>query len=187
MSVAFHLGEIPDSFEKGVRYTGSSAAPQSYFPGRIVLYTYIEYPGTPFHYLFKVGSVVVFHGASDAESGTKGSREKTASCGRSDKSERIEGNADRTGTGTFVDHDVNHVILHRGIKVFLNFRGKSVDLIDEKDITGFQGREKACKITRLVKDGAGSYLHVYPQLIGYDMGEGSLSKTGRTVKEDVVQ
>ena len=62
-----------------------------------------------------------------------------------------------------------------------------MDLIDEEDVSLFEGSEQTRQVARLVQDGTGCHLHVDPHFIGYDMRQGRLSQTGRTVEQGMVQ
>ena len=62
-----------------------------------------------------------------------------------------------------------------------------MDFIYEEDIPRLQGSKQAGEIPWTVEHRTGGNLHIHPHLIGYDMCQGSLSQTGRTMEKGMVQ
>ena len=131
--------------------------------------------------------VVVLKVAVDAETRAERRREQAGTGGGTDESEMVEVDLDGTRRGTFVDHDVNAVVLHRRIEVLLHDGAQTVDFIDEEHVVGFEGGEQAGEVTGFVEDRSGGYLEAYAQFVGDDIGEGGLSETRRAEKEDMIQ
>ena len=118
---------------------------------------------------------------------SQGRGQQAAARRGTDEGEGIEADAHGTGAGPLVDHDVDDIILHRGIEVFLHFRRKPVDLIDEEHVAFLERGEQAGQVAGLVEDGTGSDLHVDAHLVGDDMGEGRLAQAGRAMEKRMVQ
>src|ERR1700743_2288127 len=96
------------------------------------------------------------------------------------------GKLDATGIGTAVDHDVDAVVFHRRIEVFLDDGAEAVDLVDEQDVIGSEVGEQAGQVAGLFDYGSGSFFDIDAQFIGDDAREGGLAETGRAMKEDMV-
>ena len=62
-----------------------------------------------------------------------------------------------------------------------------MDFIDKEHIPRLQGSEKTRQVSGLVQHRAGSHLHIDSHLVGYDMGQRSLTQTGRAMEQDMVQ
>lgn len=90
----------------------------------------------------------------------------------------MNGQLDAAGVGTAVDHDVNAIIFHRGIQVFFDDSAEPVDLIDKKNVVGFEVCEKPRQIAGFFDDGSGSFFDIDAKLIGYDPRQSSLSQAG---------
>lgn len=91
------------------------------------------------------------------------------------------------GRGALVYHDVYAVVLHGGIEVFLHHGTETVYLVYEQDVVGLQGGEYACQVAGLVQHGAGGEFEPHAQFVGYDVAQGGLAQSGRTVQQCVVE
>ena len=147
----------------------------------------IHDPRAANHDLFQIRRIVIFEGTVDAETVAQRSGQQAASCRRADEGKGIERDADRTGAGALVDHDIDDEILHRGIKVFLHFGGQAVYLVNKEDIPFLERSQQAGQVARLVEDGTGGHLHPHSHLVGDDMRQRRLAQAGRTVEQGVVQ
>ena len=66
-----------------------------------------------------------------AKTSAKGGSEETAAGGGSHKGEWIEVNLNGAGGRTLVDHDVDAVVLHGRVEIFLHHWRQAVNLINE--------------------------------------------------------
>ena len=62
-----------------------------------------------------------------------------------------------------------------------------MNLVYEQHVSLFQRGKQTGQITRLVQHRSRSEFHINPEFIGYDMGEGCLSKSRRPVEEHVIK
>ncbi len=99
----------------------------------------------------------------------------------------IEVDLDGACRRTFVDHDVDAVILHGGVQVLLNHRRETVDLIDEQHIVRLKRGEQSGQITGFVKHRTRGDLEAYAQLVGNDVAQGSLAQSRRTEQQHMIQ
>ena len=186
-AVAEHLREIPHPLEQGIGDPGRAAAAEGDFLRRIPVDFDTQDGRAADDDLPKVVRIIVFQGAIDAETVAEGSRQQAAPRRRPHQGEGIQRDPDAPGPRSLVDHDVDDIVLHRGVQVFLHFRRKPVDFVDEQHVPFFQGGEKARQVARLVQHGTARHLHVHAHLICDDMRQGGLSESRRTVEQRVVQ
>ena len=131
--------------------------------------------------------IVIGKPGVDAETGTqRGSEQAGTGCG-TDERERVEADLHAAGIGTRIDHDVDFVVLHGRIQVFLYYGSKSVDFVDEQDIVGFEVGQKTGQLAGFVQNRSGSGLDAYAQFVGNDIGKCGFSQARRTVQENMVQ
>ena len=123
----------------------------------------------------------------DAETCTQGCCEQSAACGGSHQCKGCQVYLYAPGTGTFVYHDVDAIVLHRTVEVLFHDRAQAVYLIDEEHIVGLKAGEDARQIAWLVEYRSAGELETYAQLVGYDVAQGGLSQSWRTMQERMVE
>ena len=94
---------------------------------------------------------------------------------------------DGTRVRTLVQHDVDRVVLHRAVEIFLDGLRETVDLVDEDNVAGLKRGEEAREIAGLGDDGTGGRLHVDAHRLTEDVGERGLAESGRTREKHVVE
>ena len=94
---------------------------------------------------------------------------------------------DAAGRRPLVDHDVDAVVLHGRIEVFLHHGAEPVDLVDEEHVVRLQRGQYARQIAGLVQHGAGRDLEAHAQLVGDDVAQGGLPQPRRAVQQRVVE
>jgi hypothetical protein len=87
--------------------------------------------------------------------------EKACARGGANKREGRKIQPDRAGGRAFADHDVEGVILHRGIENFLYQGRQSVNFVNEKNVIGFEIGQDRGEVAGLCNDGSrrGSETH----------------------------
>ncbi len=86
-----------------------------------------------------------------------------------------------------VDDDVEFVVLHRGVEVFLDRGLEAVDFVDEKHVAAFQRGEQAREVAGLFDRRAAGVLDVHAHRVREDVGERRLAEAGRTAEQDVLE
>ena len=97
-------------------------------------------------------------------------------------------------TGTLTDrraralpnHDVELVVLHRGIQNLLDGRIHAVNLVDEQDLPLLEVGQDGREVARLLQHGAGRGPHRHTHLVANDVGQGRLAQAGRSVEQHVI-
>ena len=99
----------------------------------------------------------------------------------------VEVDLDRSRRGALIDHDINTIVLHGRVEVLLHDRRETMDLIDEKDIVGFERSEQTCQVTGFIEDRSGSDLEAYAEFVGDDVTEGRFSESRRAEEKHMVE
>ena len=107
--------------------------------------------------------------------------------GRANQREARQIQADRLGTRTLPDHDVEFEILHRRVENFLYRRGQPVNLVDEQHFVRLEIREDRSQISGSLDGGSTRHADRSAHLVGDDVGERGLAEAWRAVKEQVVE
>ena len=94
--------------------------------------------------------VVVLEVEVDPEASSQGSSQQTTTCRRSHEGEGIEIDLDGASARPLIQHDVDAVVFHSRVEVFLYDRAQTMYFVDEEDIIGLEGGEQACQVSRLV-------------------------------------
>ena len=152
-AVAAHLCKVAHAAQQGVGDTGRTSAAPCYLVGRTGLYGHAEYVGGASDDVRQRGGIVVFEVEVDAETSTERGSEQAAARGSTHEREGVEVYLYRTRRRAAVDHDVDTVVLHCGVEIFLHHGGEAVNLVDEEHIVLFEARKQARQVARLVKHG----------------------------------
>ena len=123
--------------------------------------------------------VVVGEAVDEAEARAQGSRDESNARRRADEREARQVEADGTRVRPLVEHDVDGVVLHRAVEVFLDGLRHAVDLVDENDVAGLQRGQQPREVAGLRDDGPRSRLDVDAHGLAEDVGERRLAEAGR--------
>ena len=186
-AVAFHLGEVTDAAQQGIGDTWRAAATAGNLGCGLLLDGNVEDASRTAHDAGERLRIVVVKVHVDAKAGAEGCGEQAAAGGCTNEGEGVEVYLNAACRWTAVDHDVDAVVLHGGIEVFLHDGREAVDLVDEQHIARLQRGEDAGQVARLVENGAAGHLEAYAQLVGDDVGQGGLAQARRAVEERVVE
>ena len=85
------------------------------------------------------------------------------------------------------DHQIEFVILHRGIEDFLHRRIEAMDFVDEQNVARFQIGEDGGEIARLGQHRAGGGAEIDAQLARHDLRQGGLAQARRAGEQHMVQ
>ena len=94
---------------------------------------------------------------------------------------------DGAGVRSLIDHDVDHEILHRGVKVFFHGALHAVDLIDEDDVTGLKAGEQSGEIAGLVDDWARCGFHMHAHRFAEDECQRGFTESRGAGEQHVVE
>ena len=182
-----HLGKVAHAAEQGVGDTRRAATPRGNLFGRSLLAGDIQYLRTAEDDVRQRLVVVVFQMHVDAEAGTERTGQQAAAGRRADEGEGCEVDLDRTRARSLVYHNINAIVLHRRVKIFLDDRTEAVNLVDKKHIVLLERGQDACQVARLIQHRTGGNLEAHAQLVGNDVRERCLSQTWRPVEQYMVQ
>ena len=77
-----------------------------------------------------------------------------------------------------IDDDVQPVILHRRIEIFLDGRVQAVDFVDEKDVALLDVGEDSGEVARLFDLRAGSRMELGARRFGNQVGQRGFARPG---------
>ena len=114
--------------------------------------------------------------------------EQPGAGGGAHQGERRQVELDGARRGSLADHDVELVVLHRGIEDLLHHRVQPVDLVDEQDVAGLEVREQRGEVAGALEHRPRGLAQVHPELVrGDDVRERGLAEPGRSEHQQVIQ
>jgi len=134
---------------------------------------------------FVVG--VELQAKKDAEARAQRGRQQARACGRRDKGEGVDAHDVRASRRAGADHDVELIILERGVELFFHDGLEAMDLVEEEDLFGLEVGEDGGHVALDLQGGAGRLLKTDVELIRNDRREGGFAEAGRSEEEDVVE
>ena len=109
------------------------------------------------------------------------------SCRGTDQGEPGQGKLNASGVRTLIDDDVELVVLHGRIEVFLDGRVEAMDLVDEEHVSPLEIRQDTGEVAGLFDLRTAGAMDVRIHGTGNDVGESGLSETGRAAEEIVIE
>ena len=186
-AVTLDLGEVAHTTQQGVGDTRRTTTAAGYLAGSFLVDLHTQQTCRAAHDPRKDIGIVVLKMAVDTKAGTERRGKQTGARSSADKREAIEVDLDSTRRRALVDHDVDTIVLHRGIEVLLHHGRETMNLVDEEHIVGFERGEQTGQVARLVEHGAGSDLEAHAQFIGDNVAQRGLAQTRRAEEQDVVK
>ena len=141
----------------------------------------------PLDDLLQVDLVVEVQAMDDAEARAQRPRQQPGARRRANQRELLQRHLDRSRARALADHDVELVVLHRGIEHFLDRRRHPVDLVDEEHFVLAEARQDGGEIAGRSSTGPGCRAHSDAELLPDDVGQRRLAKAGRAVEQDVIE
>ena len=123
----------------------------------------------------------------DAETVPQRIGEHAGAGGGADQRERLEIELDAARRRTFADHDVDLVVLQRGVKNFLDHRAEAVNLVDEQHVVLFEIGQQRGQVFRLFQHRAGSLAQVHAEFGRDDVAQRRLAEAGRAEQQHMVE
>ena len=143
--------------------------------------------GTPLDNSLQLRGRVVVESFSNTEAGQQRGTEQATARGGSDEREARKAQANTAGVGPLVDDDVEFEVLHRRIKVLLDGLLKTMNLINEEHIPFGKIGEQTRQVSGFFNGRTAGGTQGSSHGAGQDVGNGGLSKTGRSAQEDMIQ
>ena len=186
-SVAPNLCEVAHAAQQGIGDTWRAARTPSYLHCRLLVDGLFEDARRAEDDAAQGVDVVVLEMEVDAEACAQGSREESAAGGGSDEGEGVEVYLNAACAGSAVNHDVDAVVLHGGVEIFLHYGRETVYLVYEEYVVRLQRGEDAREVTGLVEHRPAGELETHTEFIGYDVGQRGLAEAGWAVEQGVVE
>ena len=106
---------------------------------------------------------------------------------RADERERLQRQLDRARARALADHDVELIVLERGIQHLLDDGAQAVNLVDEQHVVLFETRELRREIAGPLEHGAGRLVQIDAELVRDDVRERRLAETRRAEQQRVIE
>ncbi len=116
-----------------------------------------------------------------------GERQQAWTRCRGDEREGVDAHDVRAGRGAGADHDVQLIVLERGVEFFFHDGLEAVDLVEEEHLFGLEVGEDGGHVALDLQGGAAGLLEADVELVGDDGRERGLAEAGRAEEENVVE
>ena len=123
----------------------------------------------------------------DAEAVAQRIGQHAGARGRAHQRERRQVELDRARRRALADHDVDLVILQRGIEYLLHHRRQAVDLVDEQHVVRFEVGQQRGQVARALQHRAGGVAQVDAHLARDDVRQRGLAQAGRAEQQHVIE
>jgi hypothetical protein len=123
----------------------------------------------------------------DAEAGPQRGAEQAGPGGGRDEGEGVDAHDVGARRGSGADHDVELVVLQRGVEFFFHYGLQAMDLVEKQHLPGLEIGENGGHIALDLQGGAGGLLEADVELVGDDGGERGFAEAGRAEEENVVE
>ena len=107
--------------------------------------------------------------------------------GRAHQREGLQIQLDRARRRAFANHDVDLVVLQRGVEDLFHHRRESVDLVDEQHIVFFEVGQQRRQVFGLFQHRAAGLAQIDAQLVGNDVAQRGLAQARRAEQQHMVQ
>ena len=116
-------------------------------------------------------------------------RRRQEPCARrgADEGERLDRHLHRPRARPLPDHDVEIVVLHRGVERLLDRWRHPVHFVDEENVTRLEVGHHRREIAGALDHRARGRPDRHAQLVRDHIREGRLAEAGRTVEQDVIE
>jgi hypothetical protein len=123
----------------------------------------------------------------DAEARAERRRQQSGARRRAHERERLQRDLHRSRAGPLADHDVQLIVLHRGVEDLLDGRRQAVDFVDEEDVAFLKLAQHRREIAWFLDHGTGRRSNRHPELVRNHVRERRLAQPWRSVQEHVVE
>ena len=137
-AVGAHLRVVAHPAQQPVRHARRAARARGHLRGRLALDRHAEDARRPQHDLLDVLLGVEVEPQHDPEARAQRRRQQPGPRRRADQRERLHRNLHRSRARPLADHDVELVVLHRGIEDLFDRRRHPVHFVDEEHLARLQ-------------------------------------------------
>src|SRR5262249_4406332 len=181
------LGEVAHAPQQAVGDAGRAARAPRDLERSLLRDLDLEQPGRAVYDLLKLGVGVELKARDDAETIAQGVGEHAGPRGRPHQGERRQIELHRPGRRPLADHDVDLVVLERGVKNLFDDRSEPVDLVDEEHVVRLEVGEERGEVAGALQDRTRSLAQVHAHLARDDVRERRLAQPRRTEEQHVVE
>ena len=178
-AAAFYFGVIAHAAQQAVGDARGAAAAAGDFHRAGVVDVQLQQSGGTADNHRQIVVIVKLQPRYDAETVAQRIGEHTGAGGGADQGKRRQIDFYRAGGGAFADHDVELIILQRGIQNFFHHRAESVNFVDKQNIVRLEIGEQSRQIAGALQHRAGSLAQVHTQFFGDDVRQRGFAQAGR--------
>ena len=186
-AIAANLCKVSDTAQQGISDTRSATGTGGYLGSSIKLAGNSQQMGAAQDNAPQGVGIIIFQVHIDAETGTQRGGQQSAAGGGTHQGKGAEVYLDGTCRRTLVYHNVNAVVLHGAVEVFLHHGRKTVDFVDEKHVVFFERSQYASQVAWFVEHRTAGHLEAHAQFVGYDIAQCRLSQSWRTMQQSMVK
>lgn len=169
------FGIVADAAEEAVGDAGCAAGTHGDLGGTVAVDGDSEDFGGTFDDPAEFVVGVELEAEEDAEARAQRGGQEAGSGGGRDEGEGVDAHDVGAGRGAGADHDVELVVLERGVEFFFHDGLEAVDLVEEEDLFGAEVGEDGGHVSLDLQGGAGGLLEGYVEFVGDDGGEGGFA------------
>ena len=131
--------------------------------------------------------IVVIESRRHPETRSKWRAHHSSARSRADQSKLRQIKAQTSCLRSLVDDDVEPVIFHRRVEIFLDGRLQPVDLVDEKHVAFFEACQKSGQLAGLLNHRSTGVFNVHIHRVCDDVSQCCFAQAGRAAEENVLQ
>ncbi len=186
-AVALHVGIVAHAPQQAVGDAWGAARAARDLEGTLRIDGRIQQPGRPRDDARQLFGRVELQPRDDAEAVAQRVGEHAGAGGGADQGEGLQVELDAPRGRPLADHDVDLVVLQRGVEDFLHHGREAVDLVDEEDVVPFQVGQQRGQVFRLFQHRPAGLPQVHAELGRDDVAQRGLAQPGRAEQQHVVQ
>ena len=175
------------ALEQAVDDSRCAAASARDFTHAVLLCLNPQNTGGVVHDLHQFFRRVHLQAEDDAETVAQRRGKRARARGRADQREFGQVEPDAPRRRPLADHNIQRVILHRGVEHLFDRVGQAVDFVDKQHVAAGKVGQQAGQIARALDGRAAGHADVLPHLAGDDARERRLAQTRRAVEQNVVE
>ena len=149
-TITLNLRKVAHTAQQRIGDTWRSTRTTSYLECSIFCDGHAQYSCRALYDSLQCLGLIILQVHVDTESCTQRSCQQSTTCGSTHQRKWVQVYLYASCRWTFVYHNIDAVILHRTVQIFLYHRRQAVDLVDKQHIVLLERSQYACQIARFV-------------------------------------
>ena len=186
-AIGLHIGKVAHAAQQPVGDAGRTARAAGDFHRACGIYRGVEQTGAAGDDALQLLRRIKLQPRHDAEAVAQRVGQHPGTGGSTHQGEGLQIQLDGAGRRPFANHDVDLVVLQRGVEDFFHHGREAVNLVNEQHIPRLQPGEQGGQVLGLFQHRAAGLAQVYPQFGGNDVRQRRLAQAGRAKQQHMVQ